>query len=146
MAVREDIINYVTSLFTPVRRAPYTYDPTEDDAKLPIYGILDDGSEEAERVYSSHRVTMPITIEAIDFFQDAGASSDPVVRDKARAVRANALLETIKTTMIAGEDSMPDGFDALAYTGGQPVYPDSEQSQVVGAAATFSIVYIDDFS
>lgn len=142
MAVREDIVQAITSLFCG-QRAPQVYN--FDD--LPQYGIFDEDTEEAEQIYSKYRVSMPITIEGIEYFQDPGAGADPDARNFARAEKANELHRYLITTLLQGVSVLEaiSGFDRVSYTSGRPVYF-TEDSNFVAAEAAFLVVYEDDYS
>lgn len=143
MSAREDLLQAVAEMFSAYR-SPLTYD--FDD--LPQSGVYDEDPEEAElQTYGSYFVAMPVTIEKADFYQDPGAAADPYARNLARAQAASSLLREIVTTLLQGVSTLEaiSGFQRVNFTNGNPIYF-AEDSNFVGATATFVIVYEDDYS
>jgi hypothetical protein len=143
MAVRENLIQAIADLFG-AERAPQVY----DFDNLPQAGVYDEDTEEAElQVYGSYFISMPITIEKIDFYQDSGAAADPYARNLARAQAGNALHRELITTVLQNVANLGGvtGFRRVHYANGGPVYF-TEDSNFVAATATFVIVYEDDYS
>lgn len=143
MAAREELLEIFRGLFVGANRAPQVYD--FDD--LPQYGIYDEDAEEAELLtYNRYKMSMPVTVEAIDFFQSTGASADPDARNLLRAQKATTLLRTVVSAVL-GSSALANhaSLTRIQYASGEPVYF-GEESNYVGVSATFVVVYDEDFS
>lgn len=141
MAAREELLEIFRGLFAGANRAPQIY----DFDNLPQYGIYDDSETPELLTYNNYKISMPVVVEAIDFFQPAGASADPEVRNLLRAQKATSLLRLVVVTVLNSTKlECAAALDRVVYAGGEVIYF-GEESNYVGVAATFTVFYDEEF-
>lgn len=122
---RESILAALATRLSAVRN-PYPSDYNDS----PLTTLLEGEESVTDREYSDVLITMPVTVEKIDRY-DEGSDRETVANDLLAAVIAAAL----------GTDPTVGGLcDDVRYTGGSTLFS-STGSELIAAVARFDIIY-----